>query len=362
MEALYSLTDRKIDLMLISNGGPLHNRLDNLERLKFQLPQRDEGILKKMKRVFYRDALQRDELDTILSSQSIEVFSHGYGLGKRARTPVLHWIPDLQEKYFPQFFSSYELNRLTNYRKKIAYTEQLILFSSKSAENDFNLFFPKNNAKKFILSFSGQFRNIKEENFDLKCLNDLDINQDFFYLPNQFWKHKNHIVVLEALNILKMSGECPKVICTGSTEDYRNPDFFNQIKNKIVSYGLQEDFIILGLVDLNLVHILMTKSMAIINPSLFEGWSSTVEEAKSLGKKIILSNIPVHLEQKPERGHYFSPHNAEELSSLIKEVNDSYSQEEESKAMKSVEEKAKKRFQIFGEQYQEIILDVIKNA
>ena len=36
-----------------------------------------------------------------------------------------------------------------------------------------------------------------------------------------------------------------------------------------------------------------------INPSLFEGWSSTVEECKSVGKNMILSDLNVHKEQYP---------------------------------------------------------------
>ena len=59
---------------------------------------------------------------------------------------------------------------------------------------------------------------------------------------------------------------------------------------------------------------LMRYSVAVINPSLFEGWSTTVEEAKSLGKSILLSDIPVHREQSPVRGHFFKANSAEQLA------------------------------------------------
>ena len=45
----------------------------------------------------------------------------------------------------------------------------------------------------------------------------------------------------------------------------------------------------------------MFHSVAVINPSEFEGRSSTVEQAKSLGKQVILSNIKIHKEQKPDK-------------------------------------------------------------
>jgi hypothetical protein len=60
--------------------------------------------------------------------------------------------------------------------------------------------------------------------------------------------------------------------------------------------------------------------MAVINPSLFEGWSSTVEECKSIGKNMILSDIPIHKEQNPPDSLYFEPNNAEALSKLLQDV------------------------------------------
>ena len=62
---------------------------------------------------------------------------------------------------------------------------------------------------------------------------------------------------------------------------------------------------------------LMKNSIAVINPSLFEGWSSTFEQAKSYGKKIILSNINVHVEQNPNGAEYFHPTNANQLSKIL---------------------------------------------
>jgi glycosyltransferase involved in cell wall biosynthesis len=58
---------------------------------------------------------------------------------------------------------------------------------------------------------------------------------------------------------------------------------------------------------------LMHHAIAVIQPSTFEGWSTSVEESKAMGKQIILSSIDVHVEQAPERGIYFSPHSPDEL-------------------------------------------------
>ena len=56
---------------------------------------------------------------------------------------------------------------------------------------------------------------------------------------------------------------------------------------------------------------LMRQSLAVLQPSLFEGWSTSVEEAKSVGKRMILLDIPVHREQDPPRALFFDPRDAE---------------------------------------------------
>ena len=74
---------------------------------------------------------------------------------------------------------------------------------------------------------------------------------------------------------------------------------------------------ILGLLPRDQQIQLMRASAAVVQPSLFEGWSSLVEDARTLGKHIFVSDIPIHREQKPPEAFFFSPENAEELAELI---------------------------------------------
>ena len=45
-----------------------------------------------------------------------------------------------------------------------------------------------------------------------------------------------------------------------------------------------------------------------------------VEEAKILDKKILLSNIDVHIEQNPKKGIYFDPYNPKDLANNIQKI------------------------------------------
>ncbi|NLU34696.1 MAG: glycosyltransferase family 4 protein, partial [Wolinella succinogenes] len=127
-----------------------------------------------------------------------------------------------------------------------------------------------------------------------------NIENDFFYMPNQFWKHKNHMLAFEAIDRLKSEGVEICLVCTGCFDDYRNREYIQDIKDFIKKNSLEKQIKILGLIAPRDVFALIKFSKAVINPSLFEGWSSTVEECKSVGKNMILSNLDVHKEQCPE--------------------------------------------------------------
>ena len=130
--------------------------------------------------------------------------------------------------------------------------------------------------------------------------------------------------------------------------------FFNILKKN----SLGDNIKILGKIEYKYVLSLMKKSIAVINPSFFEGWSSTVEEAKSLGKKIILSDIEVHKEQNPKNSVYFDPKNEEILSKILeneflnKEPNNQTSTFEETEA------DLEKRTNKFGVNYLNLIRKV----
>jgi glycosyltransferase involved in cell wall biosynthesis len=68
------------------------------------------------------------------------------------------------------------------------------------------------------------------------------------------------------------------------------------------------------------VYALLRTSTALINPSRFEGWSTTVEEAKSFGVPMILSDLDVHREQTDDMARYFGLDDPEMLADQLWEV------------------------------------------
>jgi len=251
-----------------------------------------------------------------LEKQRIDLITHRR-LGEQTRINTLHWQQDFQHKALPNFFDAADCAR-RDWAINSTQHWGHILLSSQAAANDFRRYYPDlSSVKTHVLHFSGA-----------SALNEVLLTRDelaahypvrepYFFLPNQFWQHKNHSVVMDALR------ELPKeirVICTGFMGDYRNSDYVHKLLAKVKNAGIEDRFICLGVVPYPMLVSLIHHSLAVLQPSLFEGWSTTVEEAKAMCKQIVLSNLDVHLEQAPERGRFFSPDSAGELAAHMKHI------------------------------------------
>lgn len=239
----------------------------------------------------------------------------------RPSQKLIYWIPDFQEHYLPEFFDKNDIIVRKEYQKFILSKPNNLLFSSLAVQSDFNKIYPNSIVKQFVLPFAVSQPNKK----NLKnCLSKYDITAPYFICCNQFWKHKNHITVLEAIKILKEKGENPYVVFTGKEQDHRHPDYFKQIKDTVLALGIESNVSFLGFIDRDDQLSLMNNSVAVIQPSLFEGWSTVVEDAKSLNASIIASDIEVHKEQLKTyaKSLFFSPNNifmlSKNMSDLLK--------------------------------------------
>ncbi|GAF04937.1 glycosyltransferase [Saccharicrinis fermentans] len=210
---------------------------------------------------------------------------------------LVYWIPDFQEIHLPHCFSEAELGNKALQRSHMALTAQNIVFSSSDALKDFQQLYPECQAKLNILRFTVHSQadtNISSDIWEA-IKSKYQITDDYFLCPNQLWMHKNHITVLKALRELKNS--TIKVLFSGKEEDYRNPNFPAELKTRVDEYDISNVASFIGFIPKSDLDILIQNATAIVQPSLFEGWNTGLEEAKLKNKFIIASNINVHQEQ-----------------------------------------------------------------
>ena len=266
-----------------------------------------------LKKYFNYDVL----MSRIVKENNIDVIFPSYLKSGKAKS--IYWMPDFQFMHLPNFFTKQAIKsfniKLPNYFN----LADSVVLSSQDAKNDFEKFSPEFLNKTRVMRFVAHV----PENVYKQSVDDIstvyNIPKKYIYMPNQFWAHKNHMVVFKALNILKERGITPFLVLTGNPVDVRNPSYLAGILEEISKLGIRNQIAILGLIPHALVYSLMRHADFVINPSFFEGWSTTVEECKSIGKKMILSNLNVHQEQKPPNSVYFDPNNAEQLADKIED-------------------------------------------
>lgn len=246
------------------------------------------------------------------------VFENAIFFGWRFPIPAIAWMPDFQHRQLRDQFGFWAYwRREFGFRAQVA-TGRTIMLSSEDARKDCEHFYPDAIGKTAVVHFAAPIPAELIENAPETVIREYQLPPQFFYLPNQFWKHKNHLVVIEALDLLKRQDCEVVVVATGNPLDPRHPEYFGQLKVSVESLGLRDNFRILGLVPRRHVISLMRVCTALINPSYFEGWSSTVEEARSLGVPMLLSDIGVHREQMGTGAVYFAPDDASVLATKLR--------------------------------------------
>ncbi|MCK1483051.1 MULTISPECIES: glycosyltransferase family 1 protein [unclassified Bradyrhizobium] len=247
------------------------------------------------------------------------VFESARFFGWRLPFPAVAWFPDFQHRLLPHLFS-----RSAYWRRDLGFRVQIasgrhIMLSSATALSDFKKFYPGNSNGVSVVRFATEPPAGLLATQPSDVIAHYGLPSRYFYLPNQFWRHKNHQVVVDALNLLKCWGLDVVVAASGST-DFRESGLFERTMTEVRSRGLEMNFKHLGMVPLDHVYALLRASMALINPSECEGWSTTVEEAKAFGVPMILSDIDVHREQTGGGARYFGIHDSKSLADHLTEV------------------------------------------
>ncbi|WP_186438467.1 glycosyltransferase family 4 protein [Cohnella terricola] len=230
------------------------------------------------------------------------------------------WIPDFQHFYLPEFFSQSDLEWRHSRFQKLAEQSHLIIFSSEDARSDFRKFFPNSKATTEVLHFYAMPQDSWYESDPKEVREKYGIPERFIICSNQFWVHKNHKKLFEAFSKIDQTETEIALVCTGSTEDYRSAEYYQELQEYIQKLGLSSVVYLLGMIPRDEQIQLMRGSLFVVQPSLFEGWSTVVEDSRALGKDILLSDLIVNIEQAPEHGVFFKRNDSNDLAEKMEKL------------------------------------------
>lgn len=266
-------------------------------------------------RIFHRNVVD----DQLLKKHGIDVVAFGEA-PEGSKIPALGWIADFQHLHFPEFFSDRELQDRNLAFSRLAERSARVILISESARRDFEGFVPQWADKARVLHPLTVIPDAVYNSDPDSVCTLYHLPRKFVFLPNQFWKHKNHIAVFQAVKILKEKGLSVSLVCSGYSGDYRHSTLFSELLLEISRLDIRDQVALLGVLPRDHVFQLMRRSICVVNPSQFEGYGMTVDEAQSLGKPMLLSDIPAHREQNPAGAVFFDALNSEELAEKMENI------------------------------------------
>jgi glycosyltransferase involved in cell wall biosynthesis len=250
------------------------------------------------------------------------VFETASFYGARSGIPVISWLPDFQHRHMPEMFG-----RVNWWRRDLGFQAQVrsgrtLMVSSETARGDLERFYPAAKGRAHVVRFAIDLdiAAFVERGAEMRQLYQLP--ERYFFLPNQFWRHKNHTTIVQALAHIKADGALaalPPVILSGQPKDMRNPTHFDDLMAAARTAGVDSHFRYLGLIPYDHVLSLAATCDTLINPSQFEGWSTPIEEAKAFGAPLLLSDIPIHREQAPQ-ARFFDPTDSRSAADALLEI------------------------------------------
>ena len=222
--------------------------------------------------------------------------------------PTVVTIVDLQEKYFPEFFTPMDhWNRDYFFYGSSHEADEVITISEFSRQSIIHFHrVPANKIHVVYLSADPRYAHAAKIEQVVHGLPD----QFIFYPANQ-WKHKNHDCLLRALEILRLEEhtEIPLVL-TGFAQENGY-----LLKDKLQEFGVTA--ITMEFVTVEQMAYLYRRARLLCFPSLFEGFGIPLVEAMYAGCPIVCAKTSSIPEVVGNAGVFFDGGNPRDCAAKI---------------------------------------------
>jgi glycosyltransferase involved in cell wall biosynthesis len=233
--------------------------------------------------------------------------------------PVVSIIHDLQYHCYPQFFCEEDrCCRDRNFRETSRLANKLICISEyvrKTVLQNSNL--EPDRAITILHQLFHRLEKQPVQDVD-SILQRLGLGgNEFLLYPANFWPHKNHRMLLTAFAIYRARHPESnlRLVCTGALENEKK-----LLQEAVCRMG-QKDWIILpGFLTEEEFAAIFASCLALVFPSLYEGFGMPVLEAMALGKPVICSNVTSLPEVAGDAAFYVDPRKPWEIVNAIERI------------------------------------------
>lgn len=229
--------------------------------------------------------------------------------------PTVSIIYDLQYKTYPQFFAAEDVaQRDRTFAETVRLSTELVAISdyARGAAIQHGKIDPERITT--IHLHVGPHR-LQTAERDETALERLALSTGTYLIyPANFWRHKNHEMLLTAFGIARSSGlaDDVRLVCTGAPSERQR-----WLMQAARAMGLGEHVLFPGYLSTEQLLALIANSAGVVFPSLYEGFGLPVVEAMALGVPVACSNVTSLPEVAGDAAILFDPRKPDDVASAM---------------------------------------------
>jgi glycosyltransferase involved in cell wall biosynthesis len=280
--------------------------------------------------------------------------------------PFLTFIPDIQhllQPNFPEVGDKYSwMEREKHVRNLVRHASMLIVDSQISKEDLAYCYSEYGVNSKPVLILKYMLSQNITDQISPEVIKEVrqkyNLPERFFFYPAQFWSHKNHKRIVEAISLLekRFSISMNIVFCGSNTGKYREK-CYKELKRYVIDKNLTDSVYFLQYISDLELSVLYHEAVALVMPTFFGPANIPIVEAWAMNCPVIYSDIRGLREQAGNAALLVDPCSAPNLAEAMKLLWESeeyrnklvesgkkrlneYSKEEYYKNLKAIIEKA----------------------
>jgi glycosyltransferase involved in cell wall biosynthesis len=236
------------------------------------------------------------------------VVTYNYNDFYLPRVSIIH---DLLYQDLPEFMTSLEFEK-NKVRSAARYSDAIITVSNLSQKKILDVLTVDESKVHMIhTQFSRRLDKIIENQSDILKKYGLKKGEYLVY-PSAFWPHKNHGRLVKAfLRYLKFDGLKLKLVLMGSV---------SKLVKTILVDSSKDQIIVTGFVDDDTFQVIMENALAMIHPSLYEGFGMTVLEGMAAGLPVAAGRVASVPEIAGDAVLYFDPYDIDDICRAICDI------------------------------------------
>lgn len=246
------------------------------------------------------------------SDCDVVIFPSQDSVSYQIKKKSISTIHDLMHRYEP-YLSEYqdgEYHRREKHFKAISKYTNLILVDSNVGKMHVIDSYSVEENKIFVLPFVAPLYMLQTAYEDVK--KKYNLPSKYFFYPAQFWEHKNHISLLDALKILNQKGIKVNLVLVGAKKNN-----YEKVLKKIKELNLLDQVKILGYVSNNEMASLYNSAFATVFVSILGPTNIPPIEALVSDCPLICSNSYAMPEQIGDAALYVNARDPKDIANKI---------------------------------------------